>query len=184
MTALRNSLGVVCAVAFILCCGVIWAAVIAPRSGFALAVSGIAPLSDSHAFAAEAALQSRDVSRAKTQSRAELSVSPVREDAWLRLAEADAALHGGVTTDGQDALSHSYDAAPFDLQATSPRLSFMLAHYAELSPGLTMSLTDELNAWMASPALRRRLASLAADPHTSAAAKAALLAALAQTSPA
>jgi hypothetical protein len=179
MTALRNSLGIVCAAAFMLCCATVWVAIVAPRSSFAQTVAKVAPMADIHAVAAEMALESGDFARAKGESRAELSVSPVREDGWVRLAKVDLALHHGLTMEGQDDLAHSYDAEPFDLQASSLRMTVMLDHFAALSATLRMSLDDELNAWASSPGLHRRLSSLLADPHTPPGAKLAIQVALA-----
>ncbi len=134
--------------------------IVAPASNIAQIAAGILPLSEPHAAAAADALGRRDFGRAKHETTAELATSPIRQDAWLRLADIDVAEHGRLTGEGQTALSHAYDAVPYDLDPASPRMAFVLAHFSMLAPPVRGGVTDELGIWATSPPLRRRLAAV------------------------
>jgi hypothetical protein len=119
------------------------AALIAPQTGFARALAAVLPLAEPHAAAAEAAFRAGEFPIAEAETRAELRVSPVRESAWLRLARIDFARHHAFTPMGVEALSHAFDAVPYDLARYSERAVFMQAHFAELPPALQTAAADE-----------------------------------------
>lgn len=116
-----------------------------------VAVSGLLPLStntalpraEPRAAAARLAMARYDAQGALKQTRAELGVSPMRDAAWLRLSELDAAAHGHLTSEGLDALSHAYDVAPYDLTTGGARARFAGAHYSELSAELRAEVDQE-----------------------------------------
>ncbi len=117
---------------------------LSPRQSSGLAK--VLPLAETHALAAEAAMRARDWSTAKAETRAELRVSPVRDDAWLRLAEIDVSQHGRLGPEGVAALSHAYDAVPYDLTAASRRRRFVRIHEVELPQGLHAQVEEEMSA--------------------------------------
>lgn len=109
------------------------------------ALAKVLPLAEVHAQAAEAAMGRRDWAVAKAETRAELGASPVRDGAWLRLAEIDVAEHGRLGPEGVAALGHAYDARPYDLDPHSRRRRFVHVHEVELSKDLHAQVEEEMS---------------------------------------
>ena len=135
-------------------------ALITPASPTAQAATTFLPLAEPHAAAARRALAQGDFPIARAETRAELSIAPVREDAWLRLVKLDILQHHRLSPEGAAALSHSYDALPYDLNPESERIPIALANLEDMPPSLQSSAWDELRVWASSHTLRRRLLSL------------------------
>ncbi len=139
-------------------------ALIAPSSPSAGTIGAILPIGLPNAYRAEADLTRGDLAGATTQSRAELAISPLSQDAWVRLAEIDLAAHHRVTAEGSAALDHAYDARPYDLTASSKRLRLALLRFGDLPPGVQESVDGELAVWASQPHLRAVLQQLSATP--------------------
>jgi hypothetical protein len=135
-------------------------AMLAPSQTASLLVARILPISEPHAAAAVAALANHDLQTAARETKAELSIAPVRQDGWVRLAKIDLQAHGKLTADGAAALSHAYDTAPYDLDPNSERLRLALQNFTDLPPELRDSVKDELGVWSSAPPLRQALQSL------------------------
>ena len=128
-----------------------------PTAPGAFGVAQVLPIPQPRASAAEIALSRGDAGLAAKLTANELSVSPVRQDAWLRMARADMSQHRSLTAIGQGALEHAYDTVPYDLDPASARLPFALAHFSVLTLSVQQSVRDELGVWAASSTLRRAL---------------------------
>ncbi len=133
---------------------------LAPNSVASRFAARVLPISEPHAAAAIAALANHDLQTASLETKAELSIAPVRQDGWVRLAKIDLKAHGKLTADGVTALSHAYDTVPYDLHPSSERLRFALQNFTALPPDLRDSVQDELSIWSAAPPLRQTLKSL------------------------
>ncbi len=157
------------ALTFVVIAGATGFSIAAPAAGLSLAMARVLPLSAPHAAVAQAALNRSAFAQAASETNAELAVSPIRDDAWLRLAKIDLAEHNDITDVGAGALGHAYDARPYDLDPQSSRVSFVLDHYSALPASVKYSALDELGVWARSPALRTWLHIKAAqtkDPST------------------
>lgn len=104
------------------------------------------PANGPHRSAASTAAVGADWNIVRKESLAELRVSPVAEDAWLRLAQVDAAVRGGkLGPNGLDALSHAYDAEPYELGSSRIRRDFVRRHLDELTGDLRSQVEQESN---------------------------------------
>jgi len=101
------------------------------------------PLAEVHALAARSAMDKRDWPRARAETLAELQVSPVRDRAWLRLAQLDVAEHGRLGPVGVEALSNAYNASAYDLSSDGARRRFAIAHRNELPDDLKAQIDQE-----------------------------------------
>lgn len=124
------------------------ALVLCARFGPGLALSrdaaALLPLGEPHGHSAETSWTGRDLAATKAESVAELRVSPVAADAWLRLAEADADRHAGkLSPEGIEAISHAYDAEPYELGGSTKRRDFVHRHMGELSRDLRFQVEQE-----------------------------------------
>jgi len=104
------------------------------------------PIAEPAAFRADVALRRQDWAAVRRWSLREIQVSPVRQDAWLRLADADIGAHGRLTIAGTDALRHAYDAAPYDLDPLHRRRALVQHHLAELNAALRDDVEIERRA--------------------------------------
>jgi hypothetical protein len=114
-----------------------------PRSSAGRMIAMRFPVGSVHANLAELAFAQGDWDDAEAHSRAELSISPVRQDAWLRLARTDVARRGALTRAGTEALIHSYEAEPYDLSPRGLRRCFVRAHFAGAPPALAEAVEAE-----------------------------------------
>jgi hypothetical protein len=103
----------------------------------------VPPKAEAYAVEADRAAARGDVAGALKQTRAESQVSPMRADAWLRVATLDARLHGHLTQTGMSALSHAFDVAPYDLTPDKARDRFVSSHYNELPADLRAEVDQE-----------------------------------------
>ena len=117
------------------------------------------PVSEPYAHTAERALSVGDAHTASAATLRELSVSPLAEDAWVRLARIDESEHAHLTTRGDEALQHAYDALPYDAGPGTQRSNFVLTHFDELSPALREQVGEELHVWARSGALESEVQS-------------------------
>jgi len=135
-------------------------ALLAPGAALSSLIASMAPIAPPKAYRADRALAGGDLITAAAESRAELAVSPLRQDAWLRLAAIDLAQHHQLTAQGVAALDHAYDALPYDLDPQSARLRFALAQFQSLTPDVQASVRAELTVWANSMPLRAALQAL------------------------
>ena len=103
----------------------------------------VPPKAEAYAVEADRAAARSDVAGALRQTRAETQVSPMRGDAWLRVAELNAKLHRRLTQTGLSALSHAFDVAPYDLTLDRARDRFVGSHYNELPADLRAEVDQE-----------------------------------------
>jgi hypothetical protein len=130
-------------------------------------IGDVLSITSPRAERAEAAFAKGDLVEATKQSRAELGISPLNQDAWVRLAEIDVASHHRLTGEGAAALDHAYDARPYDLDARSPRLRLALTRFGDLPSSVQESVNGELAVWASQPHLRgalQRLVPSLVDP--------------------
>ncbi len=123
----------------------IWAR-LSPASRASRGLAERLPLAEPHALAADAALSRKDLVSARRETLAELRISPVRANAWLRLAQIDAAGGGRLGPEGIAALQHAYDAAPYDLSPGQARHRFAVQHASELPHDLHAQVEAEAAA--------------------------------------
>lgn len=83
-----------------------------------------------------------DLGPAKTNSEAQLRLSPANHYAWLRLAFIDVVETGGLSAKGVGYLQRSYDVAPYD--ALTWRMSMAFETWPSLSPDLRAAVLDDL----------------------------------------
>ncbi len=153
-------MGVALAAVFVVCALATSLALIGPRLGLSDLIATVLPIIEPNARLADQALARGDLDAATARSRAELAVTPLAQDAWLRLAMIDLGRHGRLTLPGVTAIDHAYDALPYDLNPNSTRLRFVLNHFAALPAGVQASVRAELAVWANRPVLRTALQSL------------------------
>jgi len=83
---------------------------------------------------------------AERLSRQALQLNPYDTGAWLRIAFADAASHGDLTSVGVQALRHSYDLAEIDPYVARWRVGFTLDHWQRIPADLREQVRTEAMA--------------------------------------
>jgi len=149
--------GVALAAAFVVVALASSFALIRPGERLSDLIATVLPIIAPNAQLADHAFARGDLDAATARSQAELAVTPLAQDAWLRLAMVDLSRHGRLTLPGVTAIDHAYDTLPYDLNPNSTRLRFVLNHFGALPPGVQASVRAELAVWANRPALRRSL---------------------------
>lgn len=105
---------------------------------------------------AAAAPTPSDLALSQQETVSSLRQSPANPTAWLRLAYIDSRRPEGLGRSGIDALSRSYDAAPYGPDDTAWRLRFALDHWSRLDRETRLLVLDELRVAIRnrSPAVR------------------------------
>ena len=109
-------------------------------------VVDLAPIHDKRATAlTQAAIPApADLARATEETRLSLRQNPANPTAWLRLAHIESMGPQGLGPSGIQALSRSYDAAPYGPDDTAWRLRFAFNHWSELDRPTRLLVLDEL----------------------------------------
>ena len=85
-----------------------------------------------------------DLALSRQETVQALRQSPANPTAWLRLAYIDSRRPEGLGRSGIDALTRSYDAAPFGPDDTAWRLRFAFSHWDRLDQNARLLVLDEL----------------------------------------
>lgn len=152
--------GVALAAAFVVVALASSFALIRPGERLSDLIATVLPIIEPNAQLADQAFARGDLDAATARSQAELAITPLAQDAWLRLAMVDLGRHGRLTLPGATAIDNAYDALPYDLNPNSTRLRFVLNHFGALPPGVQASVRAELAVWSNRPVLRVALQQL------------------------
>jgi hypothetical protein len=152
--------GAIAAVIFLVLTITSYVATVTPAASASLWFARILPLAEPWAAEAERALSRHDYPRAAAATWNELRISPTTAAAWVRLARIDKARHGALTTDGFEALDHSYDVEPYDFGVSTSRLKDILGDFGGAPQSLRSNGVDELAVLAASAKSRPKLIAL------------------------
>lgn len=87
--------------------------------------------------------------RARTLSKAELSLSPARSSAWARLAYGRTLEAGRLTPTAAADLLRSYELAPHDADLVLWRTAFVYSNWSAAPPALREAAFEEVSAFAA-----------------------------------
>lgn len=107
-----------------------------------------------------------DMALAQQETLQSLRQAPANPTAWLRLAYIDSRRPEGLGPTGIQALSRSYEAAPFGPDDTAWRLRFAFNHWTRLDKVTRLLVLDELRVALSDP--DKRTHALAQDVSDSA----------------
>jgi hypothetical protein len=117
----------------------------------------VLPLSQSDDGAAERTVVS-DPARARVLTERALALRPVDAEAWLRLAQIEAARTKALKPAARLALSRSYDVGPYASAVLESRVRFAYEHWRELGADLQGQAISEVKAaWPVAPQKQRLL---------------------------
>lgn len=116
------------------------------------------------ALLADASPTLSDLAMSRQETIRGLRQSPANPTAWLRLAYIDSRRPEGLGRSGVDALTRSYDAAPYGPDDTAWRLRFAFNHWDRLDREARLLVLDELRVAMEnrSPAARNLMQDVSA----------------------
>jgi hypothetical protein len=119
---------------------------------------------DRAADSAMATMRPEGLEEAQRLSQLAIAQNPYDTSAWLRIASADALIHGRLTKTGVTALSRSYDLVGIDPYVATWRTAFALEHWHELPAEVKADTRSEAMAvgrpWTHRKKMLRALASV------------------------